>query len=85
MTHIQRFTALVAAIKGHEPSNADLNMVATDFIVYRRNSIEAAGLDPDNLTNAQKASVVLDAIDHHMNSVSMAMLNKRIAEKLKAA
>ena len=75
--HIQRFKMLVEAVTGEKPTNAQLERLADDFVVYRRDSIEAARLDVDKLTKAQKASVVLDAYSYYGNSVQDAMAKKR--------
>ena len=81
-THIERFKALVEALTGKKPDNAQMNRIADDFISYRRDQIEAAGFDPEKMTNAQKATVVLDAYVHHGNSVMEAMFIRRGNEKL---
>ena len=81
-THIQRYTMLVEAITGKKPTNDLLDRIAADFISYRRDQIEAAGFDPLNLTNAQKASVVLDAYTHHGNSVQEAMHKRHVKAEL---
>lgn len=85
MTHLERFRLLVEAIDGKPPTNKRLNEVADDFISYRRDQVEAAGFNPAaKMTNAQKASVVLDSLSHHVRSVQSAMFNRRSHEQLKA-
>ena len=82
MTHIERYVLLLTAIDGKKPSNSRLNQFADDFISYRRDQLEAAGIDPyGKFTNIQKASVVLDAFAHHGKSVSEAMVVRRAVEK----
>lgn len=80
MTHIERFIMLVTALDGRPPTERRLREVAEDFISYRRDQVEAAGFDPDSkMAKAQRASVFLDAISHHVNAVQEAMTKRRAA------
>ena len=61
-TEIERAMAIIEALR-NDPADAQMmENIAVFCIRLRRQEIIDAGLDPDNLTTAQKARVILDWI-----------------------
>ncbi len=59
-TKIERFEMIIEALTNNPSvSTATKFIIADRFVDYHRQAVIAAGLDPDNLTNTQKATVVV--------------------------
>ena len=68
-THQERAQAILDALANEPVASARAGRILDDFVWEHRSAIEAAGLDPDNLTNAQKSSAMLDYLLEHAKRV----------------
>jgi hypothetical protein len=59
-TNTERFQAIMENLKNDTVDGPTLARIADYFVILRSPEIEAAGLDPDNLTVEQKARVGID-------------------------
>ena len=80
-THTERAQALLDALKGDAVGAAAAGRILDDFAWIMRSQIEAAGLDPDNLTSAQKASAMLEwATAEFKRQIVKARVQKKASE-----
>ena len=64
----ERVTAIITALRNETATNQQMLNIAEYCIDIRRSEIIEAELDPDNLTNTQKARVILDTINQALTS-----------------
>ena len=69
MTNIKRAGAICDALVNGTATAAQKVAVADAFVAHFRNEIISAGLDPDNLTNEQKAKVFVITLKRHVKTI----------------